>query len=501
MNYRTRLLLSISSVSILMLIFIALNSVFFLKDILSERVAAKIRAVGEILSEEISHEYGQKDFEGLRSVLRIARSQPDMRFISVVDDGGAVLFSSEKALEGRLNPYKDSPDVFDTGKDVFIESFPFGRADTALSHLQIGFSVKGVQASLRRAVRWSWGLSTAAFFLILGVAWFFSGRLLRPLEEMTAASNRIAEGDFSARLKTRTNDVVGQLGRSLNFMAGQLDGLTRGLQGKIEIATSQLAAANRDLQAKTSELEESNRRLVALDKLKSEFVSIVSHELRTPLTGIIGFAQTLQTIPCSEPQREKYLKIIEAEGKRLAYLVGEFLDISRIDSGNIDLQMEPVNLADVVRETVSVLRIPDGIHVECRLPDDPLPVEADRNRIKQVLMNIVDNALGYSPPSGTVTITGRSAGDSVVVSVQDEGPGISEEAMGRIFQKFYRGADEASRRRKGSGLGLAIAKGIIESHHGTVWVESEAGKGSTFRFSLPKNRKASHAAEGEPHHA
>jgi signal transduction histidine kinase len=329
-------------------------------------------------------------------------------------------------------------------------------------------------------------LSAAAFLLILGVAWFFSGRLLRPLEEMTVVSDKIAQGDFSARVRTGTKDVIGRLGRSLNFMAGQLDSLTRGLQGKIETATSQLEIANRDLQAKTRELEESNERLVALDKLKSEFVSIVSHELRTPLTGIIGFAQTLQTIPCSEPQREKYLKIIEAEGKRLAYLVGEFLDISKIDSGNIDLQMDPISVADVIRETVSVLRVPDGMHVECRLPDDPLPAEGDRNRIKQVLMNIVDNALGYSRPSGTVTITGRNSGDSVVVSVRDEGPGIPKEEIGKIFQKFYRGADEVSRKRKGSGLGLAIAKGIIESHQGTIWVESEAGKGSTFYFSLPK---------------
>jgi signal transduction histidine kinase len=287
-------------------------------------------------------------------------------------------------------------------------------------------------------------------------------------------------------VKSRTEDVIGQLGQSLNRMAEHLDELTRNQQAKIEQATSQLGLANRELQRKTMQLEQSNQRLVALDKLKSEFVSIVSHELRTPLTGIIGFAQTLQTVPLPEPQKEKYLKIIESEGKRLAYLVEEFLDISKIDSGNIDLRMDRISLAEVIRETIGALNIPGGIAIECSLPDDPLPAEGDKNRMKQVLMNIVDNALRYTRPSGKIVITGKSAADAIVVSVQDEGPGIPTEQLDKIFQKFFRGMDEISRKSKGSGLGLAIAKGIVESHRGTIWVESHVGKGSTFHFSIPR---------------
>ncbi|MDG5814991.1 PAS domain S-box protein [Chitinispirillales bacterium ANBcel5] len=256
--------------------------------------------------------------------------------------------------------------------------------------------------------------------------------------------------------------------------------------------TVELARANEKLRLKNKELDLANDRLKQLDSLKSEFVSIASHELRTPLAGIIGLTQTLRSedIEISTQEQNKFLGIIESEGKRLASLLNELLDLTKIETGVTDIKPEPKDISSLIQETLEVLKIPEGVKLNLDIPEPgTVWTKADLDRVKQVLVNLVGNALQYTGEQGIVTVHALSVDGVVEVDVIDNGPGISSEDQKKIFEKFYRTKMPQSKKTKGSGLGLTIAKRIIEAHGGKIWVESEPGKGSKFSFTLPKSTK------------
>ena len=225
-------------------------------------------------------------------------------------------------------------------------------------------------------------------------------------------------------------------------------------------------------------------------QMKNEFVSTVSHELRTPLTSIKGYVDLIldgDAGEVDEIQRE-FLGIVKENADRLVALINDMLDISRIESGRVRLKLEPMPVADVVAGTVDSFRAvleQSGRVVKTRVPANLPRVKADRDRVGQVLMNFVSNALKYSPAGGDVVISVRHSGDKVVVSVQDHGMGITRDDQKQLFTKFYRIDNALTREIGGTGLGLSICKSIIELHGGKVWVRSKMGEGSTFSFSLP----------------
>jgi signal transduction histidine kinase/DNA-binding response OmpR family regulator len=224
--------------------------------------------------------------------------------------------------------------------------------------------------------------------------------------------------------------------------------------------------------------------------MKNEFVSTVSHELRTPLTSIKGYVDLIldgDAGEVDEIQRE-FLGIVKENADRLVALINDMLDISRIESGRVVLKIEPIHTADVVAGTVDSFRAvleQTGRVVKVRVPEGLPRVAADRDRVGQVLMNFVSNALKYSPSGGDVVISARHVGDYVNVSVQDHGMGIGRDDIKQLFTKFYRIDNALTREIGGTGLGLSICKSIIELHGGKVRVRSKMGEGSTFSFSLP----------------
>jgi PAS domain S-box-containing protein len=227
-----------------------------------------------------------------------------------------------------------------------------------------------------------------------------------------------------------------------------------------------------------------------LDRMKTEFVSQVSHELRTPLTAIKGFTDMMLDGDAGElsDEQEEYLGIVRSNADRLVALINDLLDISRIESGRIALKREPVDLASVLDGVVATMRpLVTGkaetltLDVEAGLPR----VLGDQDRIVQVATNLVSNAHKYSPEGGDIQVRAMRAGDLVSVSVTDAGIGIPPEAMPRLFSRFYRVDSSLTREIGGTGLGLSIVKSIVELHGGSVSVESEPGKGSTFSFTLP----------------
>ncbi len=223
------------------------------------------------------------------------------------------------------------------------------------------------------------------------------------------------------------------------------------------------------------------------DRTKTEFVSMLAHELKGPMTTIMGFARILQEgSVADEAKRDEILGIVAREVERLSRLVNDLLDVSRMDSGTLRYEMEPVALGDIVDNLLTVHPSLSAQHlVTARVPAGLPKVVADRDRVRQVLMNLLTNATRYSPEGTEVTIGAAVVDDGrkVEVSVSDQGIGIPDEDRDRIFHKFAM-LPKPGWVRKGTGLGLFITRAIVEAHGGDIWVESEPAKGSTFRFTL-----------------
>ena len=231
----------------------------------------------------------------------------------------------------------------------------------------------------------------------------------------------------------------------------------------------------------------SSERIV--EQMKSDFVSTVSHQLRAPLTSIYGFAETLlrRDVLFGEAERETFLRYIASEAQRLTSIVDTLLSIARLEAGDLHVELVPTDLREVVSEVVTNAQ--EAPHVNehrfvLHLPDEPLAASADREKLGQILANLVDNAVKFSPNGGTVTIEAHRRAGRVEVRVVDEGQGIPEDERERIFSKFHR-ADSSPRGPSGAGLGLFIARGLVRAMGGRIWVDSAEGGGSSFAFELP----------------
>lgn len=488
LGFKKKLLLVIFLLSALSYAVLAINRVLILQKALQTRTLYRMESVGNILTGELIQKLKINDQASTRLLLDTTTRQPLVDFVLIIDTNEKVLFCSEPNLEGKINPFADTADINYFGPNQYIRSFPLKENGLDLNRLQIGFSLAEFKRDIRNTFVWSAGLSLLSLLIILGFAWALTNLLLRPLVEVKNALRAIAQGDFSKRVSARSKDIIGELGEGLNIAAEQLTDLTYGLQNKIDQATGQLSEANRLLSSQKDQLEEANRRLIELDRLKSEFISIAAHELRTPLTSMVGFARTMRRLDLPPDDRIRYLEIINSEGQRMEYLIDEFLDISKIEGGNLKLQSAPTNIKGIIDKAISALNVEPDKRIVVRVPA-VADFLADPDRLEQVILNLLSNAMRYTKPQGKVVIEAEEVQGNLVVSMIDEGPGIPKACLGQIFDKFYRCEDEITQRSRGSGLGLSISKGIIELHGGQIWADSELGKGSRFIFTIPLKRR------------
>jgi signal transduction histidine kinase len=255
----------------------------------------------------------------------------------------------------------------------------------------------------------------------------------------------------------------------------------------------ELGDLSRELEAKvgqrTAELEEANRRLQELDRVKSDFVTVVSHELRTPLTSIRSLSESLLGAPDMGRQRqEQFLGIIAGESQRLSRLIGQLLDLSRIEAGKMEWRLEALDLGEVVAHAVEAHRaLLDGQGIRLEAPEaaERPVVVADRDRVIQVLTNLLSNAAKFTPRGGLVRVRTYRDGASAVVEVEDTGVGIPPGQAESIFERFRRAGDTLASQAEGAGLGLPISREIVQQLGGTLTVRSEPGRGSCFRITLP----------------
>jgi signal transduction histidine kinase len=247
------------------------------------------------------------------------------------------------------------------------------------------------------------------------------------------------------------------------------------------------------LKGYAAELEKANEELRKVDQIKSEFVSIASHELRTPLSAIKNSVQLILQGKTGEinGQQEKFLTMADRNITRLTNILNSLLDLSRIESGKIEMTFEELDVRVPVEFVLSSLQFQaqtKSIRLKMELPDQLPTVYGDREKLEQVLTNLVGNSMKFTPEGGEISVSARifeKDGHMMAVSVKDSGMGIPEDHLTKVFEKFHQVEGSMERSVSGTGLGLAITKGLVEAHQGTIWAESEIGKGSTFTFTLP----------------
>ncbi len=282
-------------------------------------------------------------------------------------------------------------------------------------------------------------------FIILS-SFYFLRSIVRPVREIGETAKRIAQGDFNARIDKFYDDEIGELCDTINYMAGELG---------------------------------------AADKMKNDFISSVSHELRTPLTAIKGWAETMQLDGCKDQKTvEKGMNVIVRESERLSGIVEELLDFSRIQDSRMVLMMDKLDIIAELDEAIYMQReraLTEGKHLEYDEPEMLPPVMGDRNRLRQVFINIIDNAIKYTPSGGVVTIQAYAENNQIYIVISDNGCGIPAQHLPNVKKKFYK----ANQTQRGSGIGLAVADEIMKLHNGALDINSTEGKGTVVTIRIP----------------
>lgn len=371
---------------------------------------------------------------------------------------GLNLVFSEKdlqdVLKGQAVVRKGNSQFF--GFDVIMAAIPITAGEKIEGAVVINSPLAPIQANVRaihEAVFYTFLLGAAATTLL---AFLFSRKVSGPILKINSAARAMAQGDFSLKIPVGSGDELGLLAESINDLSRQLN--------------------------------EKIQTLKKIDDARRGFVTSISHELRTPLTIMQGYTEALMDgIARDDRQREKYLLNIYEETLRLRRLVDDLLDLRKLETGTVSISMEKVDLSEVIRtvsEQFSQTLNSRDVRIKVDTPPGGLVASGDSDRLKQVVINLVDNAVRFSPEGGTVEIKGERVGQLAKVSVKDQGPGIKSGDRQLIWERFYRAGATRAEGSSGSGLGLAIARQIVELHGGKIDVDSNPGEGSTFWFAI-----------------
>jgi signal transduction histidine kinase len=337
-------------------------------------------------------------------------------------------------------------------------------------------------ASVRGKI-WRTALLLAAFLAAgIGLSVLLARHLVRPIKQMRTAAARIGAGAYDERIELRRRDELGDLADELNGMAASLQASVQGLEQKVEERTL-------ELQQVLAELSRKSRQLEVASQHKSDFLANMSHELRTPLNAIIGFSQVLRKgmFGPVNAKQEEYLDDILSSGHHLLSLINDVLDLSKVEAGQVELEVASLSLREALERGVVMVREPatkHGVQLSLKLTPGVDLVTGDERRLRQVIFNLLSNAVKFTPEDGSVIVATSQVDGEVRVSVTDTGPGIAPEDRERIFEEFQQ-TDVGVEQSEGTGLGLALSKRLVELHGGRIWVESEAGHGSRFVFTLP----------------
>jgi two-component system phosphate regulon sensor histidine kinase PhoR len=468
----------------------------------------------------------KNDCEKFLSVLKARNIESE--FLEQLDDS----FNSYIALtENLIFYYQHNPEDLETINakknriDSLLENAIVSKIDLILEKEEDRINKMSEELGQLHYSTLFFNLTFALLLFLISIVYSFVmyKSIVEPLEEIEKGTKKIAEGEFGFSLKVKSEDEIGKLALEFNQMSQKLlefknkiEAHEKELEKTVEKRTKELREKVRELtEAKTAltnmmaDLDETNKKLLEaqkklkksfrelkkLDVEKDRFISIAAHELKTPMTAISGFAQLLKNEKIIEDKerREKYLKIIEEEIKRLSKLVTDVLDLSRIDLGTIKVFVEEVNVKEIlneVKDEMEELAKEKGLYLNIKIDEKVSTIFTDREKLKRILVNLVSNGIKYTEKGG-VTIEAVKEKDKVRFCVCDTGIGIPKEHFKKIFTRFYQVASPHTRKVTGSGLGLSICKELVELLGGRIWFESKLGKGSKFYFTLPIKYKTS----------
>jgi len=360
-------------------------------------------------------------------------------------------------------------------------------------------------------------------FLVFGallaafMGWYVSKKMqkiiLEPINELLMAAKLISqERNYQFRVAKHSDDEIGDLIDAFNEMLVQINARDKDLVHARDRMEQRVVERTRELQSEVEErkraqqvvnnllmkISEDNEMLLRLDQLKTDFLSVVSHELRTPLTAIMGYLKLLiggAAGPVTETQKD-FLSTVTRNSERLYQLVNDLLDLSRLEAGKVQLAPTKIGITRLLESSIrnlSSLADPKGIELVLAAPPEDIILEADPSRVEQVVVNLVGNAVKFTPSKGRVEVGARSVRkdgvEGVEIWVKDNGVGISKEALPHIFDKFYQAENSSTRTISGTGLGLSITQKLVEAHGGAIAAESAEGEGSAFRVFFPKQFK------------
>jgi signal transduction histidine kinase len=347
--------------------------------------------------------------------------------------------------------------------DRFATSFAAQvRADARATRARANDLVAANRSSFSSSRDLLIGVGAGSLVLALALGLLLAWSVVVPLRRTEERLDEIAAGEFGGRLEVPNRDEIGSLAAKVNRTSDQLERL----YGELETAS----------------------------RHKSDFLATMSHELRTPLNAIIGFSEVLQEQMFGELNERQlaYVNDVLEAGRHLLSLINDVLDLAKIEAGRMDLELSQVAIPDVLRSAVSMHaeRASRG-GIELSLTTDPekITIAADERRVRQIVFNLLSNAVKFTPSQGRVDVSARLDDGQVAIAIADTGPGIRTEDLDTIFEEFEQTTD--GKQIEGTGLGLPLSRKLVELHGGRLWVESEVGRGSTFRFTLPVRQEVS----------
>ncbi len=433
-----------------------------------QAIYSRISSMGgqlQITTGQGPEETAQKRARLLRRMVEQFDEKDKFEFM-LLDASGQIIATSSGAVVRYDQPPEDFVQALESpnggGENVYTSStgervmavsvlVPYAAEEIAVMRMVTSLTLVDEMIVQRVFVALGIGIAVLVFSSWSGV--FFIRSIVRPLDQVEQTATAIARGDLTARLPEGSDDEIGRLCNTINQMAGEL--------------------------SKT-------------ERLQNEFISSVSHELRTPLTSIRGWVETIAQI--RDPEDENYrkgLSIIGQETERLYGMVEELLSFSRLQSG-VKLECRPLDLVAELTDAAIFMgaRIrSEGLHLVYEEPELPLPIWADPGRLRQVFINVMDNAVKYSKPGGSITLDLLQDGENVYVLIQDEGRGIAPDDLENVKLKFFKGKGAV----RGSGIGLAVVDEIMTALDGSVDIASQLGQGTTVTLRLPIYR-----GSGEP---
>ncbi|MCL4264773.1 MAG: cell wall metabolism sensor histidine kinase WalK [Anaerolineae bacterium] len=433
--------------------------------------------------------------------------------VGVVQDNAVIVSAIDPAsgYEQQLQTTLISPDgratsdtiLYSNNSQYRLLSHPLQLGDSTQGHVLVARPISElfqVQRDIQAALIAFAGV-IIIISLALALAMFFA--FARPLQRLSLAARQLSSGHLDQRVQVTHSifrDEISDLGESFNEMVEELQALYEGLEYRVQKRTIELEEEQRKLNEALAALAVARDEAIAANQAKSEFVSTVSHELKVPMTSIRGYNQLLASgmVGALNDQQKDFLLRVENNVQRMMTLVSDLTDISRLETGQLRLEYTAVPIEEVVDEVVHATQA----NIEAKeqeltlgLPDSLPSVWADRNRLAQIMTNLVSNANKYTPDGGKIIInakimearksSGALAKDCVLVAIKDSGIGIHPDDFPKMFQKFFRSEDEKTRQAPGTGLGLTITKSLVELQGGSIWFESEFRKGTTFYFTMP----------------